>query len=279
MAPTTSKQIRGGILHPNAAIQQEYLNPILTLVRRMGEDVKREIKRVYAESNFHAMDDDKGGGEGYGNIASQVRIAVNGLIDKYEPLFRRMAKRATKRMINRTVKNSAVTLGMSLKEMSKDISLSTDFIDGRIKEIVNASTAEAVGLIKLIPQKYLTEVQGAVSRSIATGTGLQELIPFLNEKYDQNLRHAKNVAMDQTRKVYSNVNAARMDALGVKKFEWVHTGGSQHPRKDHQELSGKVFSLDDLPVIGVMYGQEVKGKPGDLPYCRCTMRPLISFED
>lgn len=93
------------------------------------------------------------------------------------------------------------------------------------------------------------------------------------------IRHARNVAMDQTRKVYSNVNAARMQALGVKKFEWVHTGGSQHPRKDHQELSGKVFSLDDLPVIGVMYGNEVRGKPGDLPYCRCTMRPIVSFED
>lgn len=276
---TTTNLIKGGVLRPAVDIQQEYATPILTLVRKMGDEVKREVRRLFSESSFHAMDDDKGGGDGYGNVASQARIAVNGLIDKYEPLFRRMAKRATKRMVNRTVKNSGVTLGMSLKEMSKDVSLSTDFIDERIREIVNASTAEAVSLIKLIPQKYLSEVQGAVSRSIASGTGLQELIPFLNEKYDQNIRHARNVAMDQTRKVYSNVNAARMQALGVKKFEWVHTGGSQHPRKDHQELSGKVFSLDDLPVIGVMYGNEVRGKPGDLPYCRCTMRPIVSFED
>jgi len=272
----TNKRLEGGILRPNVAIQQEYVSAILTMVRRLGDDIKREMKRVFAESTHHgAMDDEKGGA--FGNVSSQARVALNGLVDKYEPLFNRLAKRSTKRMISRTVKNSAVTLGMSLKELSGRVTLDTNVLNDRLQEIVTASTAEAANLIKLIPSKYLGAVQGQVMRSITTGGGLQTLLPYLTEKYDQNIRHARNVAMDQTRKAYNNINAGRMQAIGVKEFEWIHTGGTQHPRKDHIELDGKTFSLDDLPVIGEMYGQVVRGKPGDLPFCRCVMRPIVSF--
>lgn len=270
--------LQGGILRPNVAIQQEYVNAVLTMVRRLGDEIKREVKRVFEESAHHgAMDDDKGGRSTSGNVSSQARIAISGLVEKYEPLFNRLAKKSTKRMIARTVKNSSVTLGMSLKDLSSRVSLNTDILNDRLQEIVTASTAEAVSLIKLIPQKYLGEVQGQVMRSITTGGGLQTLLPYLTEKYGQNIRHARNVAMDQTRKAYNNINAGRMQAIGVKEFEWIHTGGSQHPRQDHIDLNGKTFSLDDLPVIGVMYGREVHGKPGDLPFCRCVMRPIVSF--
>lgn len=273
-----NNQLRGGILRPNVAIQQEYVNAVLTMVRRLGDDIKRELKRVFAESTHHgAMDDDKGDRATFGNVSSQARIVMNGLVDKYEPLFNRLAKKSTKRMIARTIKNSSVTLGMSLKDMSSSVTLNTDILNDRLQEIVTASTAEAANLIKLIPQKYLGEVQGQVMRSITTGGGMQTLLPYLTEKYGQNIRHARNVAMDQTRKAYNNINAGRMQAIGVKEFEWIHTGGTQHPRKDHIDLDGKTFSLDDLPVIGVMYGQEVRGKPGDLPFCRCVMRPIVSF--
>lgn len=272
---TTSNQVRGGILNPSAVIQREYEQAILTLVRKLADDIKCEVRRVFGESAHHgAMDDDKGT---FGNVSSQARIALNGLLDKYEPMFGRLAKKATKRMIGRTLRNSAATLGMSLREMSANVTLKTDAIDDRLREVISASTTEAVGLIKLIPQKYLGDVQGQVMRSITSGSGLQDLLPYLTEKYGQNVRHARNVAMDQTRKSYSNINAARMQALGVQQYEWVHTGGSAHPRKDHQEMNGKVFRLDEPPVIGVMYGQEVRGKPGDLPNCRCRMRPLVSF--
>jgi SPP1 gp7 family putative phage head morphogenesis protein len=93
------------------------------------------------------------------------------------------------------------------------------------------------------------------------------------------MRRAKNIAYDQTRKAFNNINKARMDKLGIREFEWLHSGGSTHPRKLHQELSGKIFSLDDLPIIGTMYGEEVRGIPGQLPNCRCKMLPVISFNE
>jgi len=68
-----------------------------------------------------------------------------------------------------------------------------------------------------------------------------------------------------------------MKALGIKKVKFLHVGGSQEPRKLHLELSGKVFSLDDPPYIGDMYGQKVYGFGGVLPGCRCVCRPILDF--
>jgi len=210
---------------------------------------------------------------------SQSRMAINRLLKKWNPVFSQWAKTYTDKMIDRTVTNAGSTLGMSLKAMSEKLTINADIIDDPLREIIKASTEEAANLIRLIPQQFLGRVQGAVMRSITTGRGMQDLIPTMNRLYKQQVRHARNVAYDQTRKAYNNINAGKMKALGVKKFEWVHSAGGQHPRKLHQELNGGIFDLDNPPYIGEMYGQAVYGKPGDLPNCKCTMRPIISFED
>jgi SPP1 gp7 family putative phage head morphogenesis protein len=108
---------------------------------------------------------------------------------------------------------------------------------------------------------------------------MQDLIPFLDAKYGQNIRHARNVAHDQTRKAFTNISTARLKAAGVKKFEWRHSHGGRTPRKLHEELNGKVFSYDDPPYIGDMYGQKVYGLPSQMPNCRCFAKPIIDFGD
>lgn len=268
--PRADRQLVGAPLHPNSAIQQEYVSSILALIRRMAEEVKREMVKMLdgASLDGAAMDE---------NIAVSARVALNGLMSKYETLFNRVAKKATRRMMARTLKNSSVTLGASLRELAPNLNIKTDILNDRLSQVIAASTTEAANLIKLIPQKYLGDVQGAVMRSITTGNGLGDLVPYLNAKYDQNIRHARNVAMDQTRKAYTAINRERMAAVGVKHFKWLHIGGSQHPREDHIEMSGKVYTLDDPPVIDRRTGE--RGLPGQAIFCRCVMRPIISFEE
>lgn len=255
---------RGSVLTPNAAIEQEFTATILTLVRKMSDDTKKALQAVFAGQPHGVAMDATDIPEG---VSTQARIALNALMDKYEPLFNRWAKKATKRMMDRTVKNSGATLGMSLRQMSAAVTLDVSKITPALQEIINASTTEAVSLIKLIPQKYLTNVQGAVSRAITSGNGMQDLVPFLDKQYQGNVRHARNVAHDQVRKSFNNVNAERMSAIGVKTYLWIHTHGAKEPRALHQALDGKVCSLDDPPYIGDMYGEPVYGKPGDLPMC------------
>ncbi|MCL2887619.1 MAG: phage minor head protein [Betaproteobacteria bacterium] len=281
--PETRNTLQGGPLHPNAAIQQEYAAAILTLVRKMHDDTRREMARVFEESQFRAEAMDDARGDTNGTVAPQARIALAALLAKYTALFGRLARKATKRMIERTLKNSSVTLGLSLREIAKDLTIKPVMTD-RLQEIVTASTTEAAGLIKSIPQQYLGDVQGAVMRSITGGGGMKELVPFFTDKYGKTIRKARVLAMDQTRKAYSNITAARMQDMGVRKFMWVHMGGSVHPRELHIQLGemskkGKIFNLDDPPYIGEMYGEAVYGKPGDLPNCRCVMKPAVSFTE
>lgn len=278
-SPAPGKAARGAVLNPAVAIEQEFAAAILAMIRRMADETKKELLAVFSEAAHDAMDAKliHGAIAGHANMSSQARIAMNRLVDKYEPLFGKLAKRATKRMMDRTIQNSAVTVGMSLREIAPAVTLDPKKMTPKLLDIITASTNEAAGLIKLIPTKYLGDVQGAVMRSITTGNGLQDLQPFLAKKYGQNVRHARNVAMDQTRKAFNNTAAARMEAVGVTSYEWIHTGGSREPRLEHQEMHGKVFRFDDPPVIDSKTGQ--RGKPGDAIFCRCKMRPIVSFDD
>jgi len=133
-------------------------------------------------------------------------------------------------------------------------------------------------LIKIIPYKFLNEVQGQVMRSITTGKGMEDLVPFLTKKYKGNVKHARLVALDQTRKAYQSINTTRLKTLGVKKFIWIHSGGGKEPRELHKRMSGNEYSFDSPPFIGVMYGNDVYGLPGDLPNCRCICKPVINFD-
>lgn len=260
----------GRALRPNASIASDYAKPTINLIELMSRDVERELKKLFKENKFGFAED--------ASISSQARILMNYLVRKWGKRFDEMAKSSTDRMISRTIRNSAVTLGISLREASADFTIDTSFRNEQLNDVIKASTQEAAGLIKLIPQKYLSEVGGQVMRSITTGKGMEDLVPFLTKKYNGNIRHARNVALDQTRKSYQSINTSRLKSLGVKKFIWVHTGGSKEPRLNHIRMSGNEYSFDDPPVIGVMYGEEVRGLPGDLPYCRCICKPVINFD-
>ena len=262
--------IVGGALRPNAGISADYAKPQVDLIGLMHRDVVRELKKVFKETDFqYAMD---------ASTASQMRILMNSLLVKWQSKFNKMAKRIVDKMIERTIKNSSVTLGMSLKDVSENFKIDTSFRNERIDEVIKASTQEAANLIKVIPQKFIGEVQGQVMRSITTGKGMEDLVPFLTKKYNGNVRHARLTALDQTRKAYQSINTARLKSLGVKKFIWIHSGGGKEPRENHIRMSGNEYSFDNPPVIGVMYGEEVRGLPGDLPNCRCICKPVINFD-
>jgi SPP1 gp7 family putative phage head morphogenesis protein len=267
-----SKPIVGGGLISSAAIADDYAKPILTLFRRMAEETQRELRRMFDDPGYalDAVD---------GNPASRARIILNRLSEKYEPLFRKWAKKATDRMLARNLRHAESQINESLKDASQFFEIKSDLMSDRLREITVAASNEAAGLIKMIPQQYLQEVGGAVARSVSTGNGMQDLVPFLDAKYGQNIRHARLVAHDQTRKAFTNISTARLKAAGVKKFEWRHSHGGRTPRKLHEELNGKVFSYDDPPYIGDMYGQKVYGLPSTLPNCRCFPKPIIDFGD
>ena len=148
----------------------------------------------------------------------------------------------------------------------------------RVEKILKASIAENVSLIKSIPREYLGQVEKVVQRSVTTGKGPGEIYKHVKKYSGVTDRRAKLIANDQTRKVYTGLNAGRMKNAGMDKFKWLHNGGSAKPRPYHLDtLNGNEYSLSDPPVIDPKTGE--RGLPGQLVNCRCSMIPVISAED
>ncbi len=263
--------IRGTPLNPNAADELRYYRNLERLVRMMTDQTERQIKRLFetphAEEYF-AED---------ASISSQARILTNALAKKFNALFAANAKPIAEKVADAAATSSSSALHSSIQQLSGGLSLPTSSLSGQVMDILKATVAENVSLIKSISSQYLAGVEGAVNRSIASGNGLQDLVPFLQNHKDITLRRAQMIAKDQTRKAFSNLSRGRMENIGLKKFEWLHTGGSNHPRKLHQEMNGKIYSFDDLPVIDENTGE--RGIPAQAINCRCRMVPIIDFGD
>lgn len=250
---------KGESLQHNAALSVKYAGALSSLTAQMTAQVKRDIIKLFrtdAAASHFGQD---------ATIASQSRMMIAALNNKFTALFAKKAKPLAEGMVKKADKASTPALHSSLQKLTGGMSLKTSVTNSNLTEIYKATVAENVGLIKSIASEYLQKVEGAVMRSITTGNGLQDLIPALEQYEGQTHRRAKNIALDQTRKAYNSINRGRMEAIGVKKFMWHHSGGGAHPREDHVEMDGNIYSFDDLPVIDQRTGE--RGIPGQAPNC------------
>lgn len=265
------KKLKGLPLNPSAAATERYYAALRALIVKMTSIAKKEIERFYKQDHateYFAED---------ASIASQARILANAMQKRFDELFGVSAKDLAESMVEDMDKSSAVALRLSLKQLSGGLTLKTDILTGELNEILTATVTENIGLIKSIPKQYLDGVRGQMMRSITTGQGLAELIPAIQKQGNVTLKRARLIATDQTLKAFGNLNKARLTKLGLEEFEWLHSGGGQHPRRLHQQMSGKIYSLSDPPVIDEKTGE--RGIPGQLINCRCRMIPVIKFDD
>lgn len=271
----------------NVALQQRYRTKLQQLLDRMEKTVRAEVLKLFrgeiADTYFEeqeqqaAMD---------ASIASRARMLMDKLSRTFSQLFGDQSKPVAREMVAQSAVSSNNALRGSLKEMSEAVSLKTAPIPKGMEDIVKSLVTENVNLIKSIPELYLKDVTGEVMRSIQfPGGGDVESVVRKRLTHYKGIadRRVKNISLDQTRKAYNSLNKARMQAVGIKQFVWLHSGGGQHPRRSHQAMSGKTFSFDNLPVINQEqvdrgYESPVRGIPGQAINCKCAMKPVIRFE-
>lgn len=234
----------------------------------MTKEVEKEIEALLKtpEAKEYFAED--------ASIASMARILLNRLSNKFETMFMTLSGTLPQKMTDQTESNSTASLKKSLGELS-GVAIDTTVKSAALRDTMRSIIAENVDLIKSIPAQYMDRVKGDVYRSITSGQGLYDLIPKIKEYGNMTDRRAKNIALDQTRKAYNAINAEKMKSVGVKKFEWIHSGGGRFPREEHIEMDGNIYSFDDLPIIDSKTGE--RGIPGQAINCRCTMRPIVEF--
>ena len=247
---------KGNILNPPTGAAKKIVKEVRALTRLMIGHYEFGLQQL-----FSGVPD-----------AQSANAILSNLSDKFDSEFTFAGKKWAGDIVEVASVASEVQLRLSLKEGAEFLTLPTTNIP---RDMFAALTQENAELFKTIPEKFHDAVQSAVMQSIVEGKGYKDLKPFFELHSDGTLNYAHLRTMDQTRKAFNTLSAERMKALGIEEFEWMHSGGSAHPRKLHQDLNGKIFRFDNLPFLGVMYGLDVYGLPGKMINCRCRMRPII----
>ena len=184
------------------------------------------------------------------SITSNAKKVLKKLSDRFNQLFALKSRPLADKMIDGVTEQSESTLHTSLKQLSGGLSLKTGVVPAGMEDVAQASIAENVSLIKSIPEQYFKDVTGSVMRSITVGKGLKTLVPDLMkyqaETGKRTKRRVELLALDQTRKAYNTINKQRLQKIGVKQFEWVHSNAGQKPRDSHRKISGHIFSFENL---------------------------------
>lgn len=280
--PTSGKPryMRGATPAQPAWVIQQQQAAWLRLTRAMMRDVRAELRGLPwhdvqpVEVRQAADLGIVGDALPFADIAAKMMAR---LIDRWGERFNVEGDEIAAKMTAGALKVSNNTLSRSMREMGERLTLS---VGPQLHEQLSASAKEAASLIKRIAADYLPKVAEDVYRSISSGDGLAELMPKLAARNVKVKNWAYNVARDQTRKAYQNVNRVRMVEAGLPEYEWVHSGGSNQPREYHLHqwpagLNGGIFRWDDPPIADPRTGE--RAHPGQLPYCGCIARPVFKL--
>lgn len=246
-------------VQPNAGVEAWYRRQLDKQVREMQKSVVYWLKAEYKSSGAAvAMDS---------SPAMLMRDALRKLASRWTKRFDDIAKKLSTRFADEAMDNSDVSLYSALKDAGFTVEFN---MTSQMNNALQATIGENISLIRSIPEKYFTEVDGLVMRSVARGRDLSYLTDELQKRYGITRRRAALIARDQNNKATSVMQAARQQSLGITKGVWRHSHAGKEPRPSHVKADGKVFELSKG-----MYLDDKWVMPGEEINCRCTWSPVI----
>jgi SPP1 gp7 family putative phage head morphogenesis protein len=259
----TGKKITLAPVRPNAGIRAAYRKRLLALVDEMHRSYDRWITASYRKNEpaiIVAMDATpaKELDKELKRLAKYWGKRFDDAADELAAYFAKSASRRSDRALQSILKRGGWTVKLKMTRAMRDV--------------IAATVAENVGLIKSIPERYHADVQGLVMRSVTAGRDLSKLSDDLEKRYRVSQRQAELIARDQNNKATATFQRARYIELGVKEAIWLHSAGGKKPRPTHVKNSGKRYN-----VAEGWYDPAVKRHilPGELINCRCVSRPVV----
>jgi SPP1 gp7 family putative phage head morphogenesis protein len=193
-------------------------------------------------------------------LSRQWRRRFNEAAPEIAALFARRARGGADATLLRMLKQAGFTVPFRMTKGMRDV--------------VDATVAENVSLIRSIPEKYLGDVQTSVMQSVKAGRDLATLSKDLRKNYGVSYRRAALIARDQNNKATSALMRVRQVDLGLEKGVWLHSHAGKEPRPTHLANHGKKFDLkegwfDPDPRV------RKRILPGELINCRCVWKPVV----
>jgi uncharacterized protein with gpF-like domain len=163
----------------------------------------------------------------------------------------------------------------ALKKILKDGGFAIEFqMTPAMRDILDATVNANVSLIKSIPQQYLTQVEGAVMRSVQVGGDLGTLSKELQARYGVTRKRAALISRDQNAKATAAMTRARQLESGLTEAIWMHSHGGKHPRPSHVKAGREKTRF---PIAEGWFDPDEGRKimPGELINCGCTSKPVL----
>lgn len=254
-------------VRPNAGIEAAYRKRLLRLIDDMHRSLTYWLRAAYRKREPHAaalMAADA-------SPAVALRDAMRRLTRYWMRKFDTAASGLADYFATSAFRRSDATLQAVLDRGG----FSVKFRMGRAaNDVLQATVAENVGLIRSIAQQHLSRVEGDVMRSVQTGRDLAQLTEDLQRNYGATRRRAELIARSQNNMATATITRVRQAELGITEAVWVHSGGGKEPRPSHVKAGRDQVRYD---VRKGWYDPDAEQYiwPGVLPNCRCVSRPVI----
>lgn len=252
-------------VHPNVGVERWYSQRLDQLVSDMTRSFDYWITAAYKANPPRmevAMD----------ALPSQtLSKRIRALTKQWEKRFNDVAKTVAEKFVDSGQVATTKAFQSALKDAGWAVELQ---MTPAMRDAANAAIVENVGLIKSIPQKYATEVEGIVMRGFVNGRDLAYITEGLAKQTGICRRRAANIARDQSNKLTAAVTQARRVELGLFEAIWQHSGGGREPRQSHVKAGKDKLKYD------VREGAYIDGdyiRPGELINCRCVSKTVLPF--
>lgn len=249
-------------MRPNKGVQVAYQRYLDKLLAPLHAQVVRAVRSVYAPEAAKIAQD-------AATPAQILADVLKAIADRWLHQMDVGAKRAAEHF----AKSARERSDKAFEHILDQSGFVVDFVmTPAMRDILDATIEENVGLIKSIPAKYLADVQGSVMRSVQAGRDLATMTKELRHHYGVSKRRAAFIALDQNNKATGAMNRARKLELGIKESIWRHSHGGEKPRPTHLANDGKKYDTEKG-----WYDPAVKQYifPGQLPNCRCQSLAVI----
>lgn len=265
----------------NLSLQIWYRKELLKMVREMSDKTEKELLKAWKgalpkmrleaeQAAGEPMANDSMNGIAYDSSpAVELTKVIKRLRNYFNSHFQELGEKVSKKFAKRA-KNGA---DVSLKAILKEEGFTVDFrMTRQLNDILQATVAENVNLIKSIHTMYFDQVQTVIMQAVKNGRDMEYIRKELTERFGVSERKAKIIARDQTNKAMQTISRARALETGITKARWVHIPGAKTSRETHKHFDGKPFDLNKG-----MYDKDVNKwvMPGELINCNCRFRLIV----
>jgi SPP1 gp7 family putative phage head morphogenesis protein len=250
-------------VRPNVGIEMDYRAKLRALIEEMQRSYLHWLSAQYRQTPPEMALD--------ATPAKEMERELSLLGKRWQKRFNEAAPKLARYFATSTSRRSQA----ALKKILKDAGISVEFqMTAAMRDVLQATITEQVGLIKSIGSEYHTQVQGLVMRSVQTGRDLGQLTKDLRARYDITDRRAALIARDQNNKATANFTRVRQQEVGITEAIWLHSHGGKTPRKTHLANDGKRYN-----VAAGWFDPDPKVRrriwPGSLVSCRCVSKSIV----